>query len=83
MFPVNPDDIIAHRGHESRNGYRAEAGIVTNERRDLFLVCIPDGLASAVRLEKRRTDVCLHPLGGAEVNSRERGTHGVQLVEIN
>ena len=62
VLPVNPHHVEAHRGQVPRDGHRAEAGIVPDQRRDFLLVGIADGLARKVRLEERRRRVLLHAL---------------------
>jgi hypothetical protein len=65
VLPIDPGNIKTHRRNKPCDGHRAEAEVVPDHAWDLLLVRVPDGLASAVRLEQGRAHVSLHPLRAA------------------
>jgi len=65
MLPIDPHAVIAHWCEESSDGDRAEPRVIEQERRNLLLVGISDGLACLVRLVKVRGGVGKHALFGS------------------
>lgn len=62
MFPVDPNDIKVQRRYPARDLCRAKAAVVAQQRRNLLLVSITNGLASEMRLEERGCGVGGHAL---------------------
>ena len=62
MLPVDPHHVKVHWCHQPRRWNRAQAKVETQQRGNLTLVSIPEGLTSTVRLEKRRGSIGSHAL---------------------
>lgn len=60
MLPVDPHTIKVHGGQVSDQRQRADTSVVAQDRRDLLLVSIADGLSCAMRLEERRGGIGCH-----------------------
>lgn len=62
MLPVNPHAVEPQWGDEADQGHRGDSGIPEEQRRDLLLVGISDGLSGLVWLEEIGRRVGQHAL---------------------